>query len=94
MRFNTKTVHIPCFCPIWLSKTLVQLNWLVRPFLLQWPKTLNAGLSEVDPELFDIIEKEKNRQFKVRREVVRVDIGWDAQCLSPDWSWFGMVGGF
>jgi glycine hydroxymethyltransferase len=26
---------------------------------------LNASLSEVDPELFDIIEKEKNRQFKV-----------------------------
>lgn len=29
-----------------------------------WPKTLNAPLSEVDPDLFDIIEKEKNRQFK------------------------------
>jgi hypothetical protein len=28
---------------------------------------LNLPLAEVDPELFDIIEKEKNRQFKVRR---------------------------
>lgn len=27
---------------------------------------LNAPLSEVDPELVDIIEKEKNRQYKVR----------------------------
>ena len=32
----------------------------------QWPKVLNSPLAEVDPELFDIIEKEKNRQFKVR----------------------------
>jgi glycine hydroxymethyltransferase len=29
-----------------------------------WPKVLNAPLSEVDPELYDIIEKEKNRQYK------------------------------
>jgi glycine hydroxymethyltransferase len=29
-----------------------------------WPKRLNAPLSEVDPELVDIIEKEKNRQWK------------------------------
>jgi hypothetical protein len=27
---------------------------------------LNAPLAEVDPELYDIIEKEKNRQYKVR----------------------------
>jgi hypothetical protein len=33
---------------------------------LQWPKVLNAPLSEVDPELYDIIEHEKNRQYKVR----------------------------
>ncbi len=33
----------------------------------QWPKLLNAPLSEVDPELEDIIEHEKNRQWKVRR---------------------------
>jgi hypothetical protein len=32
---------------------------------LQWPKVLNAPLEQVDPELFDIIEHEKNRQFKV-----------------------------
>ncbi|CAL5224699.1 g7426 [Coccomyxa viridis] len=29
-----------------------------------WPKVLNAPLSEVDPELEDIIEHEKNRQWK------------------------------
>eukprot|EP00877_Chromochloris_zofingiensis_P013818 jgi/Chrzof1/8690/Cz03g20190.t1 len=29
-----------------------------------WPKVINAPLSEVDPELYDIIEKEKNRQYK------------------------------
>jgi glycine hydroxymethyltransferase len=29
-----------------------------------WPKRLNAPLTEVDPELVDIIEKEKNRQWK------------------------------
>jgi glycine hydroxymethyltransferase len=34
--------------------------------MLQWPKLLNAPLSEVDPELLDIIEHEKNRQWKVR----------------------------
>jgi hypothetical protein len=32
---------------------------------VQWPKLLNAGLEEVDPELYDIIEHEKNRQYKV-----------------------------
>lgn len=37
-----------------------------RSWFPQWPKVLNAGLAEVDPDLFDIIEKEKNRQFKVR----------------------------
>ncbi|KAL6750456.1 serine hydroxymethyltransferase [Haematococcus lacustris] len=29
-----------------------------------WPKVLNAPLLQVDPELYDIIEKEKNRQWK------------------------------
>ncbi|GAB4816507.1 hypothetical protein N2152v2_003553 [Parachlorella kessleri] len=29
-----------------------------------WPKVLNAPLEAVDPELFDIIEHEKNRQWK------------------------------
>jgi hypothetical protein len=31
----------------------------------QWPKQLNADISEVDPEIVDIIEHEKNRQWKV-----------------------------
>lgn len=30
----------------------------------QWPKALNAPLSAIDPDLEDIIEKEKNRQLK------------------------------
>ena len=34
-------------------------------FALQWPQQLNASLEEVDPDLYDIIEKEKNRQYKV-----------------------------
>ncbi|KAK9832119.1 hypothetical protein WJX74_010960 [Apatococcus lobatus] len=29
-----------------------------------WPRQLNAPLAEVDPQLYDIIEKEKNRQYK------------------------------
>ena len=29
-----------------------------------WPRFLNAPLSEVDPTLVDIIEREKNRQWK------------------------------
>eukprot|EP00983_Pelagomonas_calceolata_P092159 1157633-Pelagomonas_calceolata.AAC.2 len=39
-----------------------------HPFTLactQWPKQLNTSLAEVDPELFDLIEKEKNRQWKL-----------------------------
>ena len=36
-----------------------------RLMWLQWPKVLNAPLAEVDPELADIIEHEKNRQWKV-----------------------------
>lgn len=34
---------------------------------MQWPQLLNKGLEEVDPELFDIIEHEKCRQYKVRQ---------------------------
>ncbi|RYR09497.1 hypothetical protein Ahy_B05g077845 isoform D [Arachis hypogaea] len=30
-----------------------------------WPKQLNASLEEVDPEIADIIELEKARQWKV-----------------------------
>jgi hypothetical protein len=32
---------------------------------VQWPKQLNAPLEDVDPEIFDIIEHEKARQWKV-----------------------------
>ena len=31
---------------------------------VRWPRVLNAPLAEVDPVLLDIIEKEKNRQWK------------------------------
>lgn len=34
--------------------------------LAQWPKGLNAPLEEVDPQIADIIELEKSRQWKVR----------------------------
>jgi glycine hydroxymethyltransferase len=30
----------------------------------QWPKICNLSLEEVDPEMADIVEKEKNRQWK------------------------------
>jgi len=33
-----------------------------RPY--QWSKQLNASLESVDPEIFDIVEHEKNRQYK------------------------------
>lgn len=33
--------------------------------VVQWPRVLNAPLEQVDPELYDIIEHEKNRQWKV-----------------------------
>ena len=33
--------------------------------MLQWPKQLNAPLEVVDPEIADIIELEKARQWKV-----------------------------
>jgi hypothetical protein len=32
---------------------------------MQWPKQLNASLEEVDPQIADIIELEKARQWKV-----------------------------
>ncbi|MEW5311249.1 MAG: hypothetical protein WDW38_002981 [Sanguina aurantia] len=31
---------------------------------VKWPQVLNAPLLDVDPELYDIIEREKNRQYK------------------------------
>jgi len=30
----------------------------------KWAKQLNASLKDTDPEMFDIIEHEKNRQYK------------------------------
>lgn len=38
---------------------------LVCVMCLQWPKQLNAPLEVVDPEIADIIELEKARQWKV-----------------------------
>ena len=46
---------------------------------LQWPRQLNAPLAEVDPQLYDIIEKEKNRQFKVRFTSAYSSFAW--HCL-------------
>jgi hypothetical protein len=37
---------------------------------VQWPKQLNAPLEEVDPEIADIIELEKARQWKVSAAVI------------------------
>ena len=44
----------------------VPLSLLTAVAAPQWPKLLNAPLAEVDPEVTDIIEKEKNRQWKAR----------------------------
>lgn len=41
----------------------------------QWVKQLNADISELDPEINDIIEHEKNRQWKVRGISINVCIG-------------------
>ena len=38
---------------------------VVKVVFLQWPKQLNAPLEAVDPEIADIIEHEKARQWKV-----------------------------
>lgn len=37
----------------------------LKTFPLQWPKQLNAPLEVVDPEIANIIELEKARQWKV-----------------------------
>jgi hypothetical protein len=47
------------------SSLMFQLDHLLNIWLVQWPRFLNKSLAEVDPELNDIIEKEKNRQWKV-----------------------------
>mmetsp|Transcript_32180 Transcript_32180/g.44634 ORF Transcript_32180/g.44634 Transcript_32180/m.44634 type:complete len:522 (+) Transcript_32180:111-1676(+) len=31
---------------------------------VSWPKVCNQSLEEIDPEMYDIVEKEKNRQWK------------------------------
>ena len=53
------------------SRSLVRVSSL-GCLCAQWPKVLNAPLSEVDPELEDIIEHEKNRQWKVRGVATRL----------------------
>lgn len=39
---------------------------------MQWTKQLNASLEAVDPEIADIIELEKNRQWKVLRSFILI----------------------
>lgn len=41
----------------------------------QWVKQLNADITELDPEISDIIEHEKNRQWKVWGILINVCIG-------------------
>ena len=41
-----------------------KINDSIVSISVQWPRTLNESLGDVDPELYDIIEKEKNRQWK------------------------------
>lgn len=47
-------------------------NAVTSPCLQQWPKQLNTDISEVDPEIVDIIEREKNRQWKVLYTLYRI----------------------
>ncbi|KAJ9514631.1 hypothetical protein QJQ45_028340 [Haematococcus lacustris] len=47
-----------------LSGSRTVLRRLAQQHRCLWPKVLNAPLLQVDPELYDIIEKEKNRQWK------------------------------
>ncbi|KAL9648448.1 hypothetical protein ABK040_014068 [Willaertia magna] len=57
-----------------ISSTLFNKTTIVRAFhtnaisssfdTAAWNKQLNAPLKEIDPELYDIIEHEKNRQYK------------------------------
>lgn len=47
---------------------------------MQWPKQLNAPLEEVDPEIADIIEHEKARQWKVTSNHQKKS-AWIVQCL-------------
>lgn len=51
---------LDCFSFLFLYQILK-----CRIFELQWPKQLNAPLEVVDPEIADIIEHEKTRQWKV-----------------------------
>jgi hypothetical protein len=53
-----------CECEAHLASGLGSRLSALLP-ALQWPQALNKHLEEVDPELFTIIEKEKNRQWKV-----------------------------
>lgn len=46
---------------VWLGGLVLFVSW-GWGWGAQWAEVLNAPLSETDPELFDIIEKEKKRQ--------------------------------
>ena len=41
---------------------------------ITWPSTMNASLEEVDPEMADIVEHEKSRQWKVRAPKARARV--------------------
>mmetsp|Transcript_30311 Transcript_30311/g.55380 ORF Transcript_30311/g.55380 Transcript_30311/m.55380 type:complete len:522 (-) Transcript_30311:465-2030(-) len=54
-RFASKASNEECYAALASDKDRAHVSW---------PKILNAPLSDVDPELYDIIEKEKSRQHK------------------------------
>jgi hypothetical protein len=43
----------------------VSVSFMLRNYLLQWIKQLNEPLEVIDPDITDIIELEKARQWKV-----------------------------
>lgn len=57
-----------------------KIDGLAMSWIFQWPKQLNASLEEVDPEIADIIELEKARQWKVGGHIFQ-NTFYDGLCL-------------
>lgn len=67
MRLGRRHSCLVGYMRIWVSGFMHSLLMALKIFFdFQWIKQLNSPLEEIDPEIADIIELEKARQWKVR----------------------------
>ena len=83
--FHCKDLIFLLFISHWIR---CFIKWSTFIFFFdQWIRQLNAPLEEIDPEIADIIELEKARQWKVIIFIFHIEGCWKVEALLY---WFGI----